>query len=307
MGLFKNEVGRPSNETIKKRNIFKGVCFVLVLIIIGLVVLLLNEKGIININSNNKQNNNTSVKVDDKIVEKDISYGEDVLYKMLNEGVSFYHLNEETFNSDIFKTAIAILKTDKEEVNYNCNELFDDSMIGVFPGGPSQAPDERAHSIKLSDGESLLCVDGKQVFYSYENVNNNYKQLFGNKYNANKKDSHIYFGFATNYVYSEKKDAYVWLSCECGEGADNILYGVTKAYEKNDKLYVDLAYKEGEHVGDGINFQLNDGSSVIMSYDEIQNKETYKKYQDKLDKYTFTFFKEDGIYKFEKVKKVTNN
>jgi len=37
MGLFKNEVGRPSNETIKKRNIFKGICFVLVLIIIGLV------------------------------------------------------------------------------------------------------------------------------------------------------------------------------------------------------------------------------------------------------------------------------
>ena len=33
MGVFKNGVGRPSNETIKKRNIFKAICLVLVLII----------------------------------------------------------------------------------------------------------------------------------------------------------------------------------------------------------------------------------------------------------------------------------
>ena len=38
MGVFKNGVGRPSNETIKKRNIFKGICVLLVLIIIGMTV-----------------------------------------------------------------------------------------------------------------------------------------------------------------------------------------------------------------------------------------------------------------------------
>ena len=51
MGVFKNGVGRPSNETIKKRNIFKGICVLLVLIIIGMTVYILNDKGIININS----------------------------------------------------------------------------------------------------------------------------------------------------------------------------------------------------------------------------------------------------------------
>ena len=38
MSLFKNEVGRPSNKTIKKRNIFKGICVIFGLIIIGLVL-----------------------------------------------------------------------------------------------------------------------------------------------------------------------------------------------------------------------------------------------------------------------------
>ena len=51
MGVFKNGVGRPSNETIKKRNIFKGICVLLVLIIVGMTFYILNDKGIINIGS----------------------------------------------------------------------------------------------------------------------------------------------------------------------------------------------------------------------------------------------------------------
>ena len=55
MGVLKNGVGRPSNETIKKRNILKIVCVILVLIIIGLICYILNDKGIIKINNDNKK------------------------------------------------------------------------------------------------------------------------------------------------------------------------------------------------------------------------------------------------------------
>ncbi len=55
MGVLKNGVGRPSNETIKKRNILKIVCVILVLIIIGLICYILNDKGIIKMNNNNKE------------------------------------------------------------------------------------------------------------------------------------------------------------------------------------------------------------------------------------------------------------
>ena len=63
MGLFKNEVGRPSNETIKKRNIFKGICVLLVIVIIGLVCYILNDKGVINLNNTNKNTKGGNEKV----------------------------------------------------------------------------------------------------------------------------------------------------------------------------------------------------------------------------------------------------
>lgn len=57
MGVFKNGVGRPSNETIRKRNIFKGICLALVLIVIILVAYIVNDKL-----KSNKDDNNTDKK-----------------------------------------------------------------------------------------------------------------------------------------------------------------------------------------------------------------------------------------------------
>ncbi len=48
MGVFKNGVGRPSNETIKKRNIFKVICVLLILVIIVLIGYILNDKNVDN-------------------------------------------------------------------------------------------------------------------------------------------------------------------------------------------------------------------------------------------------------------------
>lgn len=57
MGVFKNGVGRPSNEIIRKRNIFKGICLALVLIVIVLVAYIVNDKL-----KSNKDDNNTDKK-----------------------------------------------------------------------------------------------------------------------------------------------------------------------------------------------------------------------------------------------------
>ena len=57
MGVFKNEVGRPSNETIKKRNIFKGICVLLIIVVICLITYILNDKGLF---SNEESNNKTT-------------------------------------------------------------------------------------------------------------------------------------------------------------------------------------------------------------------------------------------------------
>ncbi len=67
MSLFRNEVGRPSNEIIRKRNIFKGICVLLVLVIIGLVGYILNDKGIINLSDKNSNTGNEKVVTTTKV------------------------------------------------------------------------------------------------------------------------------------------------------------------------------------------------------------------------------------------------
>lgn len=100
MGLFKNEVGRPSNETIRNRNIFKGICVVFGLIIIGLVVYILNDKGIITFNKPG-QNKNDNDKVDNQIttttpIIKNESFDlskvsiEEICYSECTEKLSIY-------------------------------------------------------------------------------------------------------------------------------------------------------------------------------------------------------------------------
>ena len=58
MGVFKNEVGRPSNETIKKRNIFKGICVLFVVVIICLITYIVDDK--LNVKNTNQPNNKTA-------------------------------------------------------------------------------------------------------------------------------------------------------------------------------------------------------------------------------------------------------
>ena len=73
MSMFTNGVGRPSNETIRKRNIFKGICVLLVIVIIGLVGYILNEKGVINLsNKNTKSGNEKIVITTQKTIKEEI-------------------------------------------------------------------------------------------------------------------------------------------------------------------------------------------------------------------------------------------
>ena len=107
MGVFKNDVGRPSNETIRNRNIFKGICVVFGLIIILLVGYILNDKGIITINKP-VQNKNDNDKVTNQIttttpIIKNESFDlnkvsiEEICYSECTEKLSIYG-NEVNFD-----------------------------------------------------------------------------------------------------------------------------------------------------------------------------------------------------------------
>ena len=107
MGVLKNGVGRPSNETIRKRNILKVVCIVLVLIIIGLIGYLLNDKGIINVKKDNKKvaENNTkkeTVNVDDAKKECDLSSPNGRYVTFTNTISNPYWLDGNDYKENVF-------------------------------------------------------------------------------------------------------------------------------------------------------------------------------------------------------------
>ncbi len=90
MGVFKNGVGRPSNETIKKRNVFKGICILLFIVIIGLVVYILNDKE--------KIDNNALKKIDES---KNLVYDASYDYDKTNYNIANHkkiNIYENSFN-----------------------------------------------------------------------------------------------------------------------------------------------------------------------------------------------------------------
>ena len=125
MGVFKNDVGRPSNETIKKRNIFKGLCTLLVLIIIGITVYILNDKGIINISSKedkktvDKKTDNGATK-ESKKIEVSSEKAKKILENYVYDG--YYNLAND-FSED-YKMVLAVEKTEGVKRTNTCKELF---------------------------------------------------------------------------------------------------------------------------------------------------------------------------------------
>ena len=160
MGVFKNGVGRPSNETIKKRNIFKGICVLFGLIIIVLVGYILNDKGIINISS--KEDKKTVDKKTDKENKKEEKLsdeeGKKIVEEVFGNFASFHIIDSKKLelNSDNIKTYAAIMNVKEGSKKYTCKELFGNNI-------ESFADSYGKGSWRV---ENLLCSDGYQTLYS---------------------------------------------------------------------------------------------------------------------------------------------
>ena len=302
MNLFTNGVGRPSNETIKKRNRLKIICVILILLIIGLLVYILYDKGVIKINDNNNENKVTETEKEEtnnkNITEEEIKkllsdtfYIETpIISNSFDNHIALYFVNKERYdmNSDAFKLEVAIGHLKSESIKYSCEELFNNkSLIDLFP------------EFKEYD---LRCEEGYPQ-YSYEKVNIEYKKLFGKNTNAPKINSNLYY---PAYVYVNDKKVYAALSYDWGDGGYPIVSGIKSYEEKNNKLEVIYGYAP---VYDEQNLFLNDGSKIPVpdDYYEKQSyimKEYFEKYKDKLTDFKLTFEYEGDHYVYKSVERL---
>ena len=312
MGVFKNGVGRPSNETIKKRNIFKGICVLLVLIIIGMTVYILNDKGIINISS--KDDKKTVDKKTDKETTKESEKTEvniEEAKKILENYVYDDYYNLANDFSEDYKIVLAVEKTEGVKRTNTCKELFGNDI--------KEYGDNTSYSINTGlelDGIESVCMENYNYgeynkFYAYDDVNKKYESLFGKKMERKSAES-LKSGGAVIYGYSKLKDGYVELSCECGGTWPDEINYIYDSYEMDNKLHIIFSYYTYFSDGPKAMITLTDANEnkIEVNSDDKGNllestKDIFEKNKDSVAKFDFILNKDsNGNYIFDKIEKV---
>ena len=283
MTLFKNGIGRPSNETIKKRNVFKIICGLLVLIILGLVIYILNDKGVINLSDKDKKSSKENI-ITTKPKEESEELSDEEGRKIVESVFGKFTQFSSNLNDEHVKTRAAIFNVESGTTKYSCKELFGNNLKKI---------DEQIWQV-----EGMSCMDEQQTLYEYSRVNQQYKKMFGNEHDALKETIYESDGFSSAYAYSNLKNGYSSISCECG---DVFIYidGFKNARKAGNKVYVEYAFLEA----DGDYFVFNDGSK-IDAQQVFDSKDIWEKVKDLIDtKYTLIFEQQsDQTYIFKEAK-----
>ena len=300
MGVFKNGVGRPSNETIKKRNIFKGIYVLLVLIIAGMTIYILNDKGIINIGSkddkktvDNKVNKDTTK----ESKKEDLSLNDDIVKDLYNR-VS----GTDIFNSEFTDTAgkeVHLQETlyDKDGKIVYAKDLSDDFKA-------SMALNYILPKNDFSQKENV----------SYEKQKEAYEKIFGTKYDI--KDFYNY-GLARGEAKLDNKNIYIvpnYIGIDPSYGIGRTL---VKAEKDNNRIYLyeALWYNDAEkYMGSEYNGELsyfnqhcdyNATCDAIFKSKNPSDDEKVIANKDKFTQFKFSFTKQnENNYVFECVQKV---
>ena len=321
MGVFKNGVGRPSNEIIKKRNVFKGICVLLFIVIIGLVVYILNDKKIININSkddkkavDNKASNTTKESEKEEILD----VNSDIVVNLFNKMNNFTHdldLLDVKAEENLYSYFYQSDSLKQEQVDDRIKFAY--SFVNVYK------------DIKgLVSGEWKAVETFRKDFVgSVSDVNNESIKIFGSGFDINKVIVNgvgpAIFGektmingdkitieaagiggvngadIFTKIMSSKKKDNEIII--------ENKVMFVSNYY--NDSNYCVGVFKTAKKHIDNCKgascFGLMDKISEVSVQENTTDKMKIDNYLDKLDTYRWTFKKDkDGNYTFESVEKV---
>ena len=285
MGVFKNGVGRPSNETIKKRNIFKGICVLLVLIIIGMTVYILNDKSIINISS--KDNKKTVDKKTNKGATKenkkeklDLDTANEIMDEYLSSWRYMLDSDYNDINSDEYKTLMSL--ENSKNSDFSDKYKYEDMTINF-------------------NNEKFY----NPYFYEIKNV----EKTFNKRFKSGKVSTNVEkinkMPFCNHYGYDSKYEIFIRDSLGEFGDASILMHEITEAYEDENNVYVsvtgekvyleDIAYNPKNYI------ILNNNEKIFI---EDAESNIIEKYKDNMDKYEFIFEKNGDYYKFVNVSKI---
>ena len=305
MGVFKNGVGRPSNETIKKRNILKGICLILLLIVITLVAYILNNTMKSNTNSSKTSKfeklNASDYEQVEKLFNRMNGFTEHLeLLTIDNDGTSelydYFYDKESLLNKNV---------TDNVKFAIAYNELY-----------------------RKKVNEEIIPSNNDNVFNNFrfylEDINEKVNEIFGNSINVNNiinKENIVNVVIDGNgFKYDEKTKSFSLSGSGVGDCSsaeyktkiidakkysdkieiiNKVMFSFSSGCEDEEKL---LILKSPYSYNNYKNFIIADLSNTKKNYNDINIDD----YLDSLDSYKWTFTKnKDGNYIFSSVEKIT--
>ena len=305
MGVFKKTPGRPSNETIKKRNIFKGMCVLLIFIIIILVSFIISDKQINKDNTLKPNSNDANININDDLVKDLYNKVKDTFIYNYN----FVHNDEEKYTSEtLYDNNSMVLAKD-------LTNDFKGSMVITYIVN------------KKNDSHYY------NSYISYDEFMKNYEKIFGKRCDFESFYSYsLYRGYVTldknnTYILLDDNETFKSLGVDIEMGIGYTLVDVKK---DNDNIYLyeaswinDSDYYMGSDTSN-VKFkyykesvcyfdETNNIVSKIKTYDcncifESKNSKDDKNiilHKDEFDQYKFTFtMNKKGEYIFKSVEKV---
>ena len=320
MGVFKNDVGRPSNETIRKRNIFKGICVVFGLIIIALVGYILNDKGIINLSNKNTKSSNEIVATTKEVAKEENLSDEEVnkIFNKYNLYTNWLNIfsnaeisnNYYEKNKDMFDSTFSYFYN-KDITN---NTISDSMKFAVSLGNLYiKEVSETTANGEIYKDKNLDFSDKKEL--DLDTINKKSVELFGSEINVNNikdDENNVIVGiFGYTFKYNPKTKTIIPGGDGIGDGSsidyytkiiDNKVSG-NKLEITNKVMFVVCHTAEDFCYISKTDQNINDIKGTIGK--TYEKKVNINKYLDKLNSYKWTFVKnKDGNYVFESVEKV---
>ncbi len=300
MGVLKNDVGRPSNKTIKTRAIIKGILLVIVMVAIFTGGYLLKDYQ-------NKEN--------DKQVKKD----ENKVVKTMDEKVEELDINSEKVMNLYIPFSVYTHEASDEEL-YSKNKIKPDDLSYEYKNRLAFAKyNNEVDKKNLYEGN--IKIDEYELEPDYlksSTLEKSYKKLFGEntEYIAKSFDS---YGIDTlSMTYNKENDVYLAdlvAGDYTGYRYGKELYKAIKAGNKIELYEYVVVYNENydeglvgvfSNIEDANNFQ-NAIKQKQMNYDTGTSDlilEDLSDYKDKASEYKLTFEKEDNNYVFKQIEKI---
>lgn len=277
MGVFKNDVGRPSNRTVKIRRI---ITTIILLIIIGCLIVFAYTLG----KENKIEENNIDYKKNTTSNVSKKRFSKEKAQKLLDKYVydKYYDLVSEDFSDD-YKTILALKNTNSVKREYSCTSLFKDDIDSY----------DDAHSFHVRVGEDLgLCYDEDLIdFYSLDSVNKEYKKLFGLEDAKKSSVSILSSGSEIMFGYSSAKNGYAELSCECGGASPYEKEYLYEAYIEDDQLHIIFSYFSYMDYDSNNKLVLDSGDKEVLVDNKMDDNfeiigDVDKIFEDNKDKFT---------------------